>query len=322
MKYNTLYSVILFMALIVPGYTTCAQQIRLKMGEQIIVTSDGIKLAIKVAGKGPVCIYIHGGPGQDYLSFEKMGGSNLEKKLTMVYLDQRGSGHSQNAKDYSLNRLVNDIEETRKQLGAGKIYLLSHSFGGVLVVNYAQKYQEHVSGLILANSTLHFFNNSSLREQIMYSYRLLHKDTIITSDNTQVLLRQNSIVRKKLNKVHLGYKLLADSVNTIEKMDSIESSYKRTSDFGYAVIAHLIDTTKQNRYPEYWKDYATISSQIHVPVLVITGTRDYAIGTAHYKTFRFPDQHVMKLDGSHMLYYEKNAAFTAAVFRFICKQSE
>jgi proline iminopeptidase len=320
MKYSTFYSVILFMALIVPGYTTCAQQIRLKMGEQTIVTSDGIKLAIKVAGKGPVCIYIHGGPGQDYLSFEKMGGSNLEKKLTMVYLDQRGSGHSQNAKDYSLNRLVDDIEETRKQLGADKIYLLSHSFGGVLAVNYAQKYQEYVSGLILANSTLHFFNNSSLREQIMYSYHLLHKDTTITSDNTQELLRQNAIVRKKLNKVHLGYKLLADSINTIEKMDSIESGYKRTSDFGYAVIAHLIDSTKQNRYPEYWKDYAPISSRINVPVLVITGTRDYAIGTAHYKTFRFPNQHVVKLDGSHMLYYERNAAFTAAVFRFIDKQ--
>jgi proline iminopeptidase len=292
------------------------------MGEQTIVTSDSIKLAIKVAGKGPVCIYIHGGPGQDYLSFEKMGGSNLEKKLTMVYLDQRGSGHSQNAKDYGLKRLVDDIEETRKQLGVDKIYLLSHSFGGVLAVNYAQKYRGHVLGLILTNSTLHFFNNSSLREQIMYSYRLLHKDTTITSDDTQELLQQNTIIRKKLNRVHLGYKLLADSINTIEKMDSIESSYKRTSDFGYAVIAHLIDSTKQNQYPEYWRDYAPISSQIRVPVLVITGTRDYAIGTAHYKTFLFPNRHVVKLDGSHMLYYEKNAAFTAAVFKFIGKRSE
>ncbi len=303
--------------MILPGYPVCAQQIRLKKGEQTIVTSDSIKLAIKVAGNGPVCIYIHGGPGQDYLSFEKMGGSNLEKRFTMVYLDQRGSGHSQNAKDYGLNRLVADIEETRKHLGVDKIYLLSHSFGGVLAVNYVQKYQGHVSGLILTNSTLHFFNNNSLREQIMYSYHLLHKDTTITSDNTRELLLQNSIVRKKLNKVHLGYKLLADSMSTIEKMDSIESGYKRTSDFGYAVIAHLIDTTKKNHYPEYWIDYAPIGSQIRVPVLVITGTRDYAIGTAHYKTFRFPNQQVVKLDGSHMLYYEKNAAFTAAVFRFI-----
>lgn len=321
MKNTCFYIVFLITALVFPGYTAHAQQARLKIGGQTITTSDRIRLVVKVAGKGPVCVYIHGGPGQDYLSFEKMGGSSLEKKLTMVYLDQRGSGHSQNAKDYSLNRLVDDIEETRKQLRVDKIYLLSHSFGGVLVVNYAQKYPGHVAGLILANSTLHFFNNSSLRAQINYAYQLLHKDTIITSDDTKVLLKQNSMVRKQLSKVDLGYKLLADNVKTIEKMDSLESSYKRTSDFGYAVIVHLIDSTKQNQYPEYWKDYAPISSQIRIPVLVITGTHDYAIGPDHYKTFHFPNQQIVKIEGSHMLYDEENAAFTAAVFKFVDKKS-
>jgi proline iminopeptidase len=320
MKNSNFYTAILFISLVFSGCVSSSHDNQLKIGEQTIATSDSVHLAIKIAGKGPVCLYIHGGPGQDYLSFEQMGGSSLEKKLTMVYLDQRGSGHSQNAKDYNLNRLVDDIEETRKQLGVDKIYLLSHSFGGVLAVNYAKKYPQHLYGLILTNSTLHFFNNSSLRGQIRYAYQLLHKDTTITSDDTKVLLHQNMIVRKQLSKAQLGYKLLADSVTTIEKMDSLESSYKRTSDFGYAVIAHLIDSTKQNQYPEYWKDYAPISSQIHVPVLVITGTRDYAIGPDHYKTFRFPDQQVVQIEGPHMLYDEKNAAFTAAVFGFIDKQ--
>ncbi|HEX3757883.1 MAG TPA: alpha/beta fold hydrolase [Kofleriaceae bacterium] len=37
---------------------------------------------------------------------------------------------------------------------ANQIYLLSHSFGGVIAFRYIEKYPEHVRGLILANSTL------------------------------------------------------------------------------------------------------------------------------------------------------------------------
>lgn len=320
MKGLKLYLSVLFLGLIIDGCVPRLQDNPLETGEQSITTTDSVCLAVKVEGKGPVCFFIHGGPGQDYLSFEKMGGANLEEFLTMVYIDQRGSGHSQSARNYSLDRMVDDIEETRKQLGVDKIYLLSHSFGGVLAVNYAKKYPQHVYGLILANSTLHFFNNSSLRGQIGYAYHLLHKDTTITGDNTASLLQQNMAVRKQLSKIRLGYKLLADSVATIIKMDSIEESYKRNTDFGYAIIAHLIDSTKQNRYPEYWKDYAPISSQINVPVLVITGTRDYAVGVDHYKTFKFPNQQMVSIDGAHMLYYEKNKAFIAAVKVFIEKQ--
>ena len=320
MKRLKLYLSVLFSGLLLNSCVPHLQDTPLEIGELSISTTDSIRLAVKIAGKGPVCFFIHGGPGQDYLSFEKMGGSNLEEFLTMVYLDQRGSGHSQSAKNYSLDRMVDDIEETRKKLGINKIYLLSHSFGGVLALNYTKKYPQHVYGLILANSTLHFFNNSSLRGQIRYAYHLLHKDITITGDNTAVLLRENLTVRKQLSKAKLGYKLLADNVATIIKMESIEDSYKRNTDFGYAVIAHLIDSTKQNRYPEYWKDYAPVSSQINVPVLVITGTRDYAIGIDHYKTFKFPNQQVVSIDGAHMLYYEKNKAFTAAVQEFIEKQ--
>ncbi|TCD10325.1 alpha/beta fold hydrolase [Pedobacter frigidisoli] len=204
----------------------------IKKGNQTILTSDGVKLAVKVSGTGPACIYVHGGPGQDYLSFEKMGGSNLEKCLTMVYLDQRGSGHSQNAKDYSLERVIKDIEEVRLKLGLKKVYILSHSFGGVLAVNYAQKYPENLSGLILANSTAHFMDAKALQTQIEFGYRLLKKDTVIKENNLDALINQMLIIRKKLSANHLGYKFIADNVNTIIKVDSIESSYKRTSDFG------------------------------------------------------------------------------------------
>lgn len=81
-----------------------------------IETSDHVKLFVKTAGIGTVCIFLHGGPGAWSTSFEEMGGHNLEKKLKIVYFDQRGCGRSDTAaeRSYSLDRMVDDIEDIRR----------------------------------------------------------------------------------------------------------------------------------------------------------------------------------------------------------------
>jgi len=81
-------------------------------------------------------------PGAWSKSFEDMRGNSLERKLRMVYFDQRGCGRSDTPvdKNYSLDRMVDDIEDIRRSSGVEKIYLLSHSFGGIIAVNYAKKY--------------------------------------------------------------------------------------------------------------------------------------------------------------------------------------
>ncbi|WP_293312179.1 alpha/beta fold hydrolase [Pedobacter sp. UBA5917] len=311
------YIVFIVLVTLCAACSSTDRNAHLKMGDQTFVTSDGIKLALKVAGKGPVCIYLHGGPGQDFLSFEKMGGSALEKCLTMVYLDQRGSGHSQNAKDYSLNRVVQDIEELRVKLGLEKVYLLSHSFGGVLAINYALKYPKNLSGMIMANTIAHFMNTDQMQEQIAYGYRLLKKDTVINERDFAKLMSGAALVRKKLSAAHLGYKYIANDVNTIIKMDSIENSYKRTSDFGMTLFMPLIDATKVQQYPEYFRDYALLTDKIKIPVLIITGKEDHAVGPDYYKNYRFANQKVVQLAGSHMLYYENNKTFIDAVCGFV-----
>lgn len=311
------YIILIVLATLFTACSSSDQNRHLKAGDQIFVTSDSIKLAVKVAGKGPVCIYLHGGPGQDFLSFEKMGGAGLEKCLTMVYLDQRGSGYSQDAKNYSLERVVQDIEELRIKLGVEKIYLLSHSFGGILAINYALKYPERLTGIIMANTIAHFMNPQSIKEQIEYGYQLLKKDTTIKETNFKNLMEEMKLVRKQLSAVHLGYKYLASDVNTIIKMDSIENSYKRTSDFGMTLFMPLVDSTKVQQYPEYFKDYALLTDQITTPALIITGKDDHAVGPDYYKNYKFINQKVVQLAGSHMLYYENNKAFIAAVCGFV-----
>jgi hypothetical protein len=59
-----------------------------------IKPSDDVKLFGKIAGNGPVCIFVQGGPAAWSKSFEDMKSNSLERKLRMVYYDQRGSGRS------------------------------------------------------------------------------------------------------------------------------------------------------------------------------------------------------------------------------------
>ena len=65
--------------------------------------------------------------------------------MTVVYYEQRGCGRSEAPQDdgeYSINTLVEDLEELRKQLHVEKINLLGYSFGGQLCLEYALKYSK------------------------------------------------------------------------------------------------------------------------------------------------------------------------------------
>ncbi|MEF9476594.1 alpha/beta hydrolase [Chryseobacterium sp. 1B4] len=162
-------------------------------------TSDHVKIKYKVSGKGETCIYIPGGPGQGYPSFELMRGNNLEKNIRMIYMDQRGSGASGTSDNYHLDKMIQDIEELRQHLKLEKVFLLAHSFGGIIAVNYAKKYPQHTKGIILANVTLHFLNDESVKEQIEYGNSLLQaKNRPVPKDSLSAELSKiSSALRKK-----------------------------------------------------------------------------------------------------------------------------
>jgi proline iminopeptidase len=70
--------------------------------------------------------------------------------------DQLGSYYSDQPKDSSLwttERFADEVEQVRKALGLNKdnFYLLGNSWGGILAMEYALKYQENLKGLIICN---------------------------------------------------------------------------------------------------------------------------------------------------------------------------
>ena len=118
------------------------------------VDAHGVLIYYVAFGNGSPLVVVHGGPGasHDYFLPYLLP---LARTHRLIFIDERGSGRSQRLQDtsrYTVEAMVDDIEDVRVALNLGKISLLGHSCGGVLAQAYALKYQQHLSHLIL-NST-------------------------------------------------------------------------------------------------------------------------------------------------------------------------
>lgn len=112
-------------------------------------SSGGVTIRYHVMGKGPVCVVHPGGPGLSWSYFRL---PELEKSLTVVYLEPVGSGASDRLADpagYSLDRWAGDVNALADHLGLVHFYLLGHSHGGFVAQKYAIAHGARLRGLIL-----------------------------------------------------------------------------------------------------------------------------------------------------------------------------
>ncbi|MEO6130201.1 MAG: proline iminopeptidase-family hydrolase [Saprospiraceae bacterium] len=112
----------------------------------------------KTFGNNPTVklLLLNGGPGATHEYFECFESFLPAEGIEFIYYDQLGCGNSDNPNDtimWSLPRYVEEVETVRKALGLDKdnFYLLGHSWGGILALDYALKYQDHLKGLIISN---------------------------------------------------------------------------------------------------------------------------------------------------------------------------
>lgn len=101
-------------------------------------------------------LLLHGGPGGTHEFFESFESFFPQQGFEFYEYDQLGSFFSDKPKDSSLwttTHFVEEVEQVRKALGMDKnnFYLLGHSWGGILAMEYALKYQDNLKGLIISN---------------------------------------------------------------------------------------------------------------------------------------------------------------------------
>lgn len=101
-------------------------------------------------------LLLHGGPGASHEYFECFDSFLPEAGIEYYYYDQLESAYSDQPSDTSLwniDRFVEEVEQVRLALGLDKdnFFLLGHSWGGILGMEYALKYQDNMKGLIISN---------------------------------------------------------------------------------------------------------------------------------------------------------------------------
>jgi proline iminopeptidase len=101
-------------------------------------------------------LLLHGGPGFGHPYLEAFESFLPQAGIEMYYYDQLGTYNSDKPDDpslWTLARYCEEVEEVRRGLGLDHFFLLGHSWGGILSIEYALHYQQHLRGLIISNMT-------------------------------------------------------------------------------------------------------------------------------------------------------------------------
>ncbi len=106
-------------------------------------------LHTEITGQGQAIVLIHGLFG----SYENLGviARALAGQWQVINLDMRNHGRSDWHDSMSYALMAEDVKETLDHLGLEQVILLGHSMGGKIAMEFALRYPERVSKLILAD---------------------------------------------------------------------------------------------------------------------------------------------------------------------------
>jgi proline iminopeptidase len=101
-------------------------------------------------------LLLHGGPGASDELYECFDVWFPPEGIEYYYYDQLGSFRSDQPDDpslWTLDRFVDEVEQVRKALGLDQsnFVLLGQSWGGILALEYAVHYRQHLKGLVISN---------------------------------------------------------------------------------------------------------------------------------------------------------------------------
>jgi proline iminopeptidase len=111
-----------------------------------------VSLYVERIGHGDPLLLMHGGPGLDHVSLSPFRA--LADRHTVVLYDHRCNGRSTGAPVTSMTweNLTADADALREELGFERWAVLGHSFGGHVALEYALRYPERLSRLVLLDT--------------------------------------------------------------------------------------------------------------------------------------------------------------------------
>lgn len=148
MKANSLLLVIILLLLLRCG----SGELYLEEGYKKV---NGVSHYYRIAGEGEPFILLHGGPGMYHDELYPFF-MDFAKSNQVIFYDQRGNGKSTMEKidstNFTVELMVKDLEELRKEFKIEKLNIIGHSWGGLLAMYYATEHPDNVKRLILVDA--------------------------------------------------------------------------------------------------------------------------------------------------------------------------
>ncbi|HUH47481.1 MAG TPA: proline iminopeptidase-family hydrolase [Arenibacter sp.] len=301
---------------------------RLSGGVKMIPVQTSLgefKVWTKRVGNNPSMkvLLLHGGPGATHEYFEVFDSYFPNAEIEYYYYDQLESAYSDqpnNSALWSVERYVDEVEQVRKALGLNKdnFYLLGSSWGGLLGMEYALKYQDNLKGLIISNMM------ASIPQYISYANEVLgpQLDPNVLSEIRALEAkgdyadpRYSELVYEHYYPEHVLRMPLDDWPNPVIRAfaninQDLYITMQGPSEFGVVGDAKLKD----------W-DVTAELSKIAVPTLVIGGAHD-TMDPKHMEWIASEVQQGQYLhcpNGSHLAMYDDAENYFKGLIDFIKK---
>ena len=258
---------------------------------------NGTDLFYVEVGEGLPCLVMHGGLGFDHTCLQPWL-DPLGDVMHLVYYDHRGNGRSGRPPSGTITfeQLCADADGLRDYLGFEEVAVLGYSFGGFVALEYALRYPEYLSHLILLESA----PTSDYWEEVKANARRKgatpeQLDALEASANNEEefwhLLKLTEPLYFHTYDADLAERVLGKTIVSVEALEA-----------SGAIL-------------EGW-DLTPRLSEISVPTLILVGKDDFICPPSQAKIMheRIPNSELVIFEKSgHFAHVEEPEAFFEAV---------
>jgi len=264
-------------------------------------------------------LLLHGGPAFTHEHLEAFDSYFPGESIEYYYYDQLGSYYSDQPDDpdlWELPRFVDEVEQVRQALGLGpdNFYLYGQSWGGLLAMEYALKYQQHLKGLIISNMMASVPAYNEYAHSVLMSSMdpaiLAEIQGYETANETE-----NPRYMELLGEHHYQYHVLRMPVD--EWPDPVNRTFKHMNAAIYVSMQGPSELGASGKL-EFWDRTADLK-KISVPTLVIGAQHD-TMDPVHMEWMSREVQNGRYLhcpDGSHLAQYDDPETYFSGIIRFL-----
>lgn len=264
-------------------------------------------------------LLLHGGPGATHEYFEPCDSWLPEAGIEYYFYDQLGSFYSDQPEIddlWEVPRFVDEVEQVRRalDLDQSNFFLLGHSWGGILALEYALAHQNNLKGLIISNmmASIRAYNDyaervlmSEMDPNVLAEIKKIENAKDYENSRYMELLKQHHYVQHVLR---MPLDLWPDPVNRCFSHinQKIYIPMQGPSELGAS--GKLLSWDRTADLPE-----------IAVPTLTIGAHHD-TMDPAHMKWMasRLKDgRHLACPDGSHMAMFDDQERYFTGLIRFL-----